>query len=86
MDHEGAGHALEEFAGQVNGGAVAAGGHVQLAGVGLGVIEHRLQVVARKILASHQDHGNFDQGPHRLKIHLGMAVLLEPSITTIGRG
>ena len=37
--HVHAGHALEQFARQVDRGAVAAGSHVELAGIGLGVLD-----------------------------------------------
>ena len=45
MQHEGAGHALEQLAGQMDRRAVAAGGHVHLAGVGLGHADEILHVV-----------------------------------------
>ncbi len=42
VQHVGAGHALEQFAREVDGGAVAAGGHVELARMGLGVADEVL--------------------------------------------
>ena len=61
VDHVGAGHGLEEFAGEVDRGAIAAAGHVQLAGVGLRATRIRsgtpLMPIARPWPVYHQHVG-----------------------------